>query len=69
MVEILQACGGPEDIDDGYETCPSRRLKTLYPPLDKVLHGPEVAKAIGIPLLREKCPRFADWVQRLEGLT
>lgn len=69
MNEILRACGGPEDIDDSYETCPSRRLKGLYPPWDKVLHGPEVARAIGIPRLCEQCPRFSAWVQQLEGLS
>lgn len=69
MARILQACGGPEDIDDGYETCPSRRLKHLYPAWDKVLHGPTVVKAIGITRLCDRCPRFSAWVQRLEGLS
>ena len=68
MAQVLQACGGPEDIDDSYETCPSRRLKAMYPPWDKVLHGPGVVAAIGIPHLEGQCPGFADWVQRLEAL-
>lgn len=69
MAKALAACGGPEDIDDGFETCPSRRLKALYPPWDKVLHGPSLAAVIGLPELRRQCPRFGAWVDRLERLT
>lgn len=63
---ILEECGGPEQIDDGYETCPSRRLTALYPPWDKTLHGPRVADAIGLPRLRAACPGFDAWLGRLE---
>jgi len=58
----------PEKIDDGYHTCPSRRLKTLYPGWDKVLHGPLAADAIGLETLREKSPCVGVWIARLEML-
>jgi hypothetical protein len=69
MRRILDECGRPEQIDDGYETCPSRRLKALHPPWDKTLHGPMVTAAIGLPGLRAACPRFNAWLGRLEGLS
>lgn len=33
--EIVDTCGGAEAINDGYETCPSRRLSTLFPTYNK----------------------------------
>lgn len=68
MRRILGEVGPPEDIDHGYHTCPSRRLKSLHPGYDKVRHGPGIVAAIGLPRLRAACPRFGAWVSRLEGL-
>ncbi len=56
----------PEEINHGYATCPSRRLKALFPTYDKVRHGPGLAKDIGLPVIRQKCPRFDAWLGRLE---
>lgn len=68
LADVVAQCGSPERIDDGYESCPSRRLERVYPAWDKVLHGPRVTQAIGIAGIAEKCPRFADWIAQLELL-
>lgn len=68
LADVVARCGSPEQIDDGYESCPSRRLAAIYPPWDKVLHGPRVTKAIGIAGIAAKCPRFAAWIARLQSL-
>ncbi len=57
----------PELINDSVETAPSKRLEhdTAY---RKTTHGPNIAREIGIDKIREMCPRFNDWISRLEGL-
>lgn len=58
----------PEEIDDGPETHPSARLKSLIPTYRKTLHGPLILKRIGLPRIRERCPHFDAWVGRLEAV-
>jgi len=66
---IVQEAGGPEQIDDGVETCPSRRLKVLFSHYDKKFHGPGICRRIGLRLIRQACPRFNGWLTKLENLT
>ena len=65
---IVEDCGAPERINDGYDTCPSRRLKRLRPSYDKVLHGHLIVERIGLARVRDACPRFGAWLSRLEAL-
>jgi hypothetical protein len=70
-LEKLRAAIGmaaPEDVNDGKETAPSKRLKNFIPGYRKNLHGPLTLEAGGLTILRKRCPRFGDWVARLEGL-
>ncbi|NLX56174.1 MAG: DUF4276 family protein [Planctomycetaceae bacterium] len=30
--------------------------------------GPDIAKYIGLDVLRQRCPHFGDWIRRLESL-
>jgi len=69
LEEIRAAFGGPEEIDDGEETAPSKRLLSLYPVYDKALHGPAIAGRIGLATIRSQCPHFNAWLTRLEGLS
>ncbi len=59
-----------EHINEGYETCPSRRIYKLIPPYEalKASVGPAAAKEIGISMIREKCPHFNEWVTKMESL-
>lgn len=66
--EILEEAGHPEAINDGYETCPSRRIAGLVPAYKKRVHGPIVTRRIGLDVLREKCDHFAYWLARLERI-
>lgn len=66
--QIVSEAGEPEAIDDGYETCPSRRITSIAPAYRKRVHGPIVAGRIGLDLLREKCAHFAGWISKLEQL-
>lgn len=66
--EMVERAGGPEQIDDGYETCPSRRISGLVKGYRKPLLGPIITGAIGVDALRARCPHFDQWVARLEAL-
>jgi hypothetical protein len=58
----------PEDIDDGHETAPSKRLGKCLPSYQKALHGPLVVEGTGIARLRQQCPRFDAWIGKLASL-
>nr|WP_301340379.1 DUF4276 family protein [Corallococcus exercitus] len=58
----------PEDVNDGPETAPSKRLLARIPSYRKPLHGPLAVESTGLASLRAACPRFDAWVTRLEGL-
>ncbi len=60
--------GTPEDIDDGVDTAPSKRILEIVGTYAKVSHGPRIAQAIGLPSLRQACPHFDGWLQRLEKI-
>lgn len=60
----------PEDIDDGPETAPSKRLiraVAMYAER-KDSAGPLIARKIGLPRLRASCPHFSEWIGKLEAL-
>ena len=58
----------PEEINHGSETAPSKRLLKILP-YQKGDMPAEWINVITIPKIREKCPHFASWMERLEGVT
>jgi hypothetical protein len=58
----------PEHINDGPETAPSKRIRSICPGYDKVLHGSLIAIGIGLDTLRHECSHFSSWIERLEKL-
>lgn len=58
----------PEEINDGSDSAPSKRLRLAVPSYRKTLHGPLAIQATGLAELRKRCPRFATWVAKLEAL-
>ncbi len=60
----------PELIDDGQDTAPSKRIMDQFPDYEdaKAVVGPQVAERIGLETIRARCPHFAGWLSRLEGL-
>lgn len=65
---IVAEATSPEAIDDGYETCPSRRIAAEAPRYSKRVNGPLIAAAIGLATIRARCPHFNHWLTRLESL-
>ena len=58
----------PEDINDSSETAPSKRIKRAIPVYRKPVHGPMLAREIGIDTICNECSRFNAWLARLESL-
>lgn len=68
LEQVVQQFETPEDINDDRNTAPSRRIALAVPTFRKRLHGPAIAKEIGLAAIRDACPRFHAWVSRLESL-
>ena len=64
---VVQDAESPEHINDGEDTHPSARLEGLRR-YKKVVHGPEIARRIGVERIRQECRHFDRWVSRLESL-
>jgi len=61
----------PEEVNDGDETAPSKRLIREVPGYAamKSIAGPSIVSRIGLPRLRQTCPHFGAWVDQLERLS
>jgi len=68
LQSIRASFGNPEEINDNFETAPSKRLLKVFADYRKRLHGLIAAKRIEIAAMRTECPHFARWVETLESL-
>jgi len=67
---ILRKYDGPEAINDSFETAPSKRLSKLSGnKYRKTTSGIAIARKIGIPRMRERCPLFDAWISKMESLS
>jgi hypothetical protein len=59
----------PEDVDEGPQTAPSKRILACIPEYEglKVIAGAIVTEAIGIDRIRAACPHFDAWLSRIEA--
>lgn len=58
----------PEEINDGVETAPSKRIISLFKSYQKVTYGYQIAQRIGIDAIRRECPHFNEWIVKLGQL-
>ena len=56
----------PEMINNNKETSPSHRLGRIILGYNKIVYGNILAEAIGLVKIREKCPRFNNWLRIIE---
>lgn len=56
----------PEEINDSPQTAPSKRIIQLVPGYNKPLMGALAALGIGLNAIRQECPLFRNWLERLE---
>ncbi len=55
-------------INNNRVTSPSRRLERVITGYNKIVYGDILAEAIGLSRIREKSPRFDNWIKTLEQL-
>jgi hypothetical protein len=65
--EIRQQFSTPEEIDDSPVTAPSKRVEQLVAGYEKPLLGTLAALKMGLDKIRDECPHFRDWLERLEA--
>jgi len=58
----------PEDINDGPETAPSKRVIAVYSGYRKVIEGTLAVRAVGVERMHRECEHFRNWVERLKSL-
>jgi hypothetical protein len=68
ITAIAAAHTSPEDINDGVDTAPSKRLLAAFAAYQKTVHGPFAIDAIGIDRIRATCPHFDHWLSQLERI-
>lgn len=68
IADTAKAYASPEDINEGPQTAPSKRLKKAWGAYQKTIHGPRAITAIGIDRIRATCGHFDRWLSRLEDI-
>jgi Domain of unknown function (DUF4276) len=68
FLEIRNSFPTPEDIDDHVDTAPSKRVLRLHPRYRKILDGTLAAARVGLERMRDECPHFREWLERLAAL-
>ncbi|NEA37732.1 DUF4276 family protein [Streptomyces sp. SID11385] len=63
----VSAAGGPELVNSGPDTAPSKRLLKAHPAYRKVVDGRDAIELLGLGALRAACPHLDDWLKRLES--
>jgi hypothetical protein len=64
--EIRIQYPNPEDINQGVNSAPSKRLLSIIEGYNKVLSGRSIALDTGIEMMMNNCPRFNNWISILK---
>ena len=68
LEKVLKSFSCPEEINDNYDTCPSRRIEQHVTNYVKTVDGILAAQKIGLAKMRKECPHFNEWITKLENL-
>jgi len=66
LLRLVQQEGGPELVDDGVHTAPSKRIVEAYPRFSKTIDGPLVIADAGLDGIRQSCPHADKWLAEIE---
>jgi len=69
LQSIRDSFGTPEEINDSPVTAPSKRVESIFSRYEKPLYGNIAALEIGIEKMKNECPHFANWIERLLKVT
>lgn len=67
LMDVIHQYPNPEDINSTPQGAPSKRLDDIFG-YDKVVDGELILEALGIDIMIEKCPRFAEWIGKIEKM-
>jgi Domain of unknown function (DUF4276) len=67
LERIVQFESGPELVNDGVDTAPSKWIMSAYPRYMKTIDGPLVIAEVGLDVVRSSCPHADDWLRELEA--
>ncbi|MDM1695920.1 DUF4276 family protein [Thiopseudomonas alkaliphila] len=68
LAKIAEQFETPEHINNSPDTAPSKRIEALIPSYEKPILGSLAALEIGLNTMRNNCPLFNNWLERLEAL-
>jgi Domain of unknown function (DUF4276) len=67
LEQIVRQAPGPELVDDGIDTAPSKRILNAYPQYVKTGDGPLVIADAGLAAIRGSCPHADRWLREIEA--
>jgi hypothetical protein len=67
LERIVRLESGPELVNDGVDTAPSKRIMNAYPQYAKTIDGPLVIADAGLDSIRSSCPHTDDWLREIEA--
>ncbi|MFF3226304.1 DUF4276 family protein [Nocardia suismassiliense] len=67
LTKDVQLVGGPELVNDGPDTSPSKRIRRYCPRYTKTSDGPLAIADLGVDALRNQCPHFDAWLETLHS--
>jgi len=68
LIDTINKHPNPELINDNPLNAPSKRLDDYIFAYSKVVYGSILAEDIGLENIRAKCPRFNEWIRKLENV-
>ena len=68
LKKTLDKFDNPEMINSSRLTSPSHRIERIIRGYNKVVYGNYLAESIGLSMIRKRCPRFNDWIERLANV-
>lgn len=69
LLQETRGVTSPEEINEGATTHPAARISNRITAYRKPLHGPLIAKRIGLERIRNNCPHFSNWIDTIENIT
>jgi len=67
LERIVQRESGPELVNDGTDTAPSKRIMSAYPRYTKTVDGPLIIADAGLDSIRCSCPHLDAWLREIEA--
>lgn len=65
---VINSFPNPEDINNNPDEAPSKRLEKYITGYNKPIYGACLTTEIGMVKLRQKCPRYNAWIEKLENI-